>query len=379
LNKQGKGHGKPGKNWRKPDLREGYTTGACATATAAAATRALITGKPVTEITIDLPARQNVTFQMVRCEFGPNRVMCGTIKDAGDDPDVTHGAEIQATVGWADSPGIYLTGGTGVGMVTKPGLPVEVGQPAINPIPRRMILDAVTREAEASLSEKGLEVVISVPGGEQIARDTFNPKLGIIGGISILGTTGIVKPFSQSAYRASIYVEMKVAVINGARQVVFTTGARSEQYARERYPHLSDMAFLQVGDHMDYALKQARRLKVEMVIISTMVGKISKMAQGRFQTHVSRGTIDHDFLAEVVSHLGAGPDVVGNVRNANTAHHVQHILSRAGVSGLEEVLARQAVDEAFDFINGACGVTVLCYDLHGTLLAHAERENWMTR
>ncbi len=360
-------------DWRKPNLREGFTTGACAAAAAAAATQTLVSGQPTATVTIELPARRAVTFNLARCEVTATGVTCGIIKDAGDDPDVTHGAEILATVKWINQPGLVIAGGEGVGVVTKPGLPVDVGEPAINPTPRRMIEQAVAQHA-TNLTERGLSVTISVPNGAAIAQQTFNPKLGIVGGISILGTTGIVKPFSQSAYRASIYVELKVAAANGIRQVVFTTGDRSEQYARRQYPHLPELAFLQVGDHMDYSLKQARRLRLEHVIISTMIGKISKMAQGRFQTHVSEGTIDHDFLAESVRQLDADESVITQVRQANTAHHAQKILRSAGITGLEARLARQAADHVFTLVNGAFGIEVLCFDLHGNLLAAHQRQ-----
>ncbi len=359
--------------WRKENLREGYTTGACATATTTAAVRALVSGETISAVTIDLPVRKNVTFRMARCEFvARHRVRCGVIKDAGDDPDVTHGAEIQATAEWLPAPEIVITGGAGVGTVTKPGLPVPVGEPAINPVPRRMIEAAVRAEAGQQLATRGVKITITVPHGEKIAAETYNPRLGILGGISILGTTGIVKPYSVSAYRASIYVEMKVAVANGAMHVVFTTGNRSETYARAQYPHLPEMAFLQVGDHLDYALKQARRLKISRVSISTMVGKLSKMAQGRFQTHVSSGTIDHDFLAAVAADIGAPAEVVAQVRTANTARHTQMILRKAGISGLETELAQRAAENARRFINGAFAVNVLCFDVRGKLLGTGE-------
>ncbi len=359
--------------WRNENLREGYTTGACATAATAAAVRALVSGEAVSVVTIDLPARKNVTFRVARCEFsGDGRVCCGVIKDAGDDPDVTHGAEIQATAEWLSAPKLVITGGTGVGTVTKPGLPVPVGEPAINPVPRRMIESAARTEAGHRLVTQGLKITISVPDGAEIAAETYNPRLGILGGISILGTTGIVKPYSVSAYRASIYVEMKVAVANGAAHVVFATGNRSETYAQMHYPHLPEMAFLQVGDHLDYALKQARRLKVSRVTISTMVGKLSKMAQARFQTHVSGGSIDHDFLATVAADIGAPAEIVAQVRQANTARHTQVILRKAGISGLETELAQRAAENAHQFINGALAVNVLCFDIHGELLGAGE-------
>ena len=359
--------------WRKANLREGYTTGACATAAAAAATRALVSGEQVTAVTLDLPGKKNVTFKMARCEKTDKGWLCGVIKDAGDDPDVTHGLEIQAAVSWQDkTPGIVLAGGEGVGIVTKPGLPVEVGNPAINPVPRRMITRAVTAEADDWLQSRGLLVTILVPGGEAVAKETLNPRLGILGGISILGTTGIVKPYSNSAYRASIYVELKMAFHNGVRHAVLTTGNRSESYAQKLYPHLPEFAFVQVGDHMDYGLKQVRRLGYDCVTISTMIGKLSKLAQGRMQTHVSEGSVDFEFLAQVAAQLGAPEPIAARVREANTAHHVQIILDQARLPGLEALLAKMAVNESAAFIKYALPVELLLYDLKGTLLARDE-------
>jgi len=352
-------------------LRTGYTTGACATAAALAATRALVTGWPVTEVIIDLPAKKEVTFEISRCQMEPERVTCGAIKDAGDDPDVTHGAEIQATVEWTDGSGLVLTNGPGVGRVTKPGLPVEVGEPAINPVPRRMITRAVLAEAETALDRRGLRVTITVPNGEELARETLNPRLGIIGGISILGTSGIVRPFSRSAYRGSIYVELKVAAHNHVSRAVLTTGHRSEQYTQERHPDWPELGFVQVGDHMDYALKQARRLGFAQVVIAGMIGKISKLAQGRMQTHISEGGVDFDFLTQVAGQLGAGAELQARLRTANTARHVQILLRQAGLDGLEQWLVQRAAERAFEFIDGACAVEVLLYDIRGELLATA--------
>jgi cobalt-precorrin-5B (C1)-methyltransferase len=371
-NRSGKTHSDAA--WRQAhQLRSGYTTGACATAVAAAATQALVTRRPVTEITIDLPVKANVTFTMIRCELALGRVTCGTIKDAGDDPDVTHGAEIQATVEWQAGPGIVLANGPGVGLVTKPGLPVEVGEPAINPVPRRMITQAVTAEAGPALANRGLKVTISVPGGEELARETLNPRLGIVGGISILGTTGIVKPYSQSSYRASIYVELKVAAHNHVPRAVLTTGNRSEEYTMARHPDWPELGFVQVGDYMDYALKQARRLGFEQVVIAGMIGKISKQAQGRLQTHISEGGVDFEFLAEAAGQLGADETLQSRLRQANTARHVQIMLRQAGIDGLEPWLAQQAAEQAYEFVAGAFTVDVYLYDIKGELLATARK------
>jgi len=355
--------------WRQTNLREGFTTSACATAAAVASIRALIGGERVTAVTIDLPGKKDVTFEMARCENMGSGWLCGVIKDAGDDPDVTHGLEIQAYVSWQDdAPGIVLAGGEGVGQVTKPGLPVEPGNPAINPVPRRMITRAITAEADDCLQKRGLHITISVPGGEEVAKETLNPRLGIVGGISILGTSGIVKPFSNSAYRASIYIELKMAANNGVRHAVLTTGKRSDTYAQECYPHLPEFAFVQVGDHMDYGLKQVRRLKFERVTISAMIGKVSKLAQGRMQTHVSRGSVDFEFLAGVAQTLGASPEICDRVREANTAHHVQIILDKVGIPGLDPLLAQMTVQESAAFIKHALPVELLLYDLKGNLL-----------
>lgn len=358
-----------GATWRRDDLREGYTTSACAMAAATAATRVLLTGEKLGSITVDLPAKERVTFQLERCEIGTESVTCGIIKDAGDDPDVTHGLEIQATMSWSDQPGITLKGGDGVGIVTRPGLPVPVGEPAINPVPRRMITGAVADEAGQAAAGRGLLVIISVPGGEDAAKQTMNPKLGIVGGISILGTSGIVKPFSTSAYRASIYIELKMAAHNGVKHAVLTTGKRSATYAQKHYPNLPEYAFVQVGDHIDYGLKQVRRLRFEQVTLSSMIGKVSKLAQGRMQTHVSEGEVDLSFLAEVAAALGADDVLCKRILEANTAHHVQVMLRQAGLEGLEARLVEMAAGAAAAFIGGAAGVEVLLWRVRGDLLA----------
>jgi len=354
--------------WRRSDLREGYTTSACAAASAAAAARVLQSGEPVSEIVIDLPGKKAVSFSLTCCELERGQVQCGTIKDAGDDPDVTDGAEIRAAVAWQDAPGVFITGGEGVGVVTLPGLPVPVGEPAINPGSRRIITQAVWAVLGDLLEERGVRVTISVVDGEKIAQETLNPQLGIVGGISILGTTGVVKPFSQSAYRASIYFELRVAAHNGVERAILSTGSRSEAYARLRYPEQGDLGCVQVGDHIGHGLRQAQRLNFPSVVVSTMVGKASKLAQGRMQTHVSEGYVDFDFLADLVQDLGAAEVVVSRIHSANTARHVQMILREAGIAGLEPRLAQMAAEAAFEFVDGAFTMEVLLYDIGGELL-----------
>ncbi|MCL5995343.1 MAG: cobalt-precorrin-5B (C(1))-methyltransferase [Chloroflexi bacterium] len=385
-----------------PPLREGFTTGACAAAAAAAATRALLTGQAVDQAVIDLPVRRRVSFAVCRCEFEAEHVTCGVIKDAGDDPDVTHGAEIQASVQWvqegegdpaADVMRVEIAGGPGVGIVTRPGLPVAVGEAAINPVPRRIITQAVMAQLDAAQSGSlpgcklplccnVLRVTIRVPNGEELAQRTLNPRLGILGGISILGSTGIVKPFSQSAYRASICVELKAAARNGLRRAVLTTGARSEDYALDQFsnePHDPNlplrMGYVQVGDHIGYALAQCARLGFAQVVIAGMIGKLSKLAQGRAQTHVDEGSVDFEFLAALAAQLGAPPDLVEHVRHANTAHHAQVLLSKAGLGGLEQRVAQLAAERAFALGHGAFEVSVLLFSMSGSLLGRASAGN----
>jgi len=360
--------------WRKPDLRHGYTTSACAAACAAAGLQALASGEPVGQVTIDLPGESGVTFEMVRCEFHPDGVLCGVVKDSGDDPDVTHGAEIQSFVSWQEEAGITIAGGVGVGVATKPGLPVAVGEAAINPGSRRLIQRVLEAFEAEALAERSLRIEIRVPDGERLAQETLNPRLGILGGISILGTTGVLKPFSTSAYRASIYTELKVARSNGSARIVLTTGNRSEQYAMRLYPDLPELAFIQVGDHMDYALKQCQRLGTEAVVVSGMIGKLSKLAQGRMQTHVSQGEVDFEFLGEVARTLGADEDLAEKIRSANTAHHVQSMLKQAGVSGLEDMLAGMAVQSCSEYAPALREVEVLLFAIGGKLLARKRLE-----
>src|SRR5919198_3638168 len=285
----------------KRGLREGFTTGACATAASLAATRALLRQAPVNEVTIHLPIGRDATFSVSRCELAPDRVRCGVIKDAGDDPDVTHGAEIISTVGWRDEPGLQLVGGPGVGTVTRPGLGLEVGGPAINPIPRRMLNEHLGALLEEPFEGRGLEVTIEVPRGEEMAKKTLNGRLGIIGGISILGTTGIVKPWSTAAWRASVMQGIDVAAANGQQHVVLATGGRSERYCMRLFPWLPELAFVEMGEFTGAALKRCVQAGVRRATVAGMVGKFSKLAMGHFMTHVAGNQVDLVFLASVAA------------------------------------------------------------------------------
>ena len=304
-------------------LRSGYTTGACAAAAAQAATIALLRQEAVKQVQVALPAGQ-VSFKVRRCLFDRSQASCSVIKDAGDDPDITNGAEIRATVRWKGEPGIDIRGGEGVGMVTKPGLEVAVGVAAINPVPRRMIERSV-REAMPDSDGKGVEVIISVDEGEKLARRTLNPRLGIIKGISILGTTGIVIPYSVNAYKACLSQALDVAVACGCRQVVLTTGRRSEKFAQGELA-LAEECFVQAGDFIGYSLEQCARRSFEKVIVWGMMGKLSKLAAGHMYTNVSDSKVDIGFLAGVAASCGVPDKMVKALRRAVTANHLRKML-----------------------------------------------------
>jgi cobalt-precorrin-5B (C1)-methyltransferase len=264
------------------------------------------------------------------------------VKDAGDDPDVTHGARLTATVRWRDEPGIVLDGGVGVGVVTKPGLGLELGGPAINPVPRAMITQAVGEAVD--LGARGVIVIISVPDGERMARKTTNARLGIIGGISILGTTGIVRPFSTASWRASVEQAISVLAAQGEDTVVLCTGGRTEKGAMKLLPDLPEVCFVEVGDFTGAALRQAVQHELNQVIFAGMVGKLTKLAAGVLMTHYTRSKVDLDLLKDITLAAGGSPTLAERVGNANTARHAAELWDQAGLlpAAGRELCARAA-------------------------------------
>ncbi len=349
-------------------LRTGFTTGACAAAAARAAARALITGAPVGEITITLPNGDGARFTVARCDRLGERVRCSVVKDAGDDPDVTHGAEIVVEVELQASPGVRLLGGPGVATVTKPGLGLEVGGPAINPVPRRNITEMVLAELVLA-GHRGASVTVSVPRGEELALQTLNPRLGLVGGISILGTTGIVRPFSTSAYRASVLQAVDVACAQGAEHLVFTTGGRSERFAMRLFPAIAEEAFVQVGDFVGAALKRAQRRRARRTSVAAMVGKLTKMAAGSRQTHASRSEVDLTLLAALAGEAGAPASLQAEIASANTARHAFELCADAGLAGVAALLCRRAADALARLAGADVEVGAVLLGFDGALLA----------
>ncbi|WP_318509656.1 cobalt-precorrin-5B (C(1))-methyltransferase [Bacillus sp. T3] len=355
-------------------LRQGYTTGACATAATKAALIALITNEPQTETTIYLPVGRFATFQIEGCEISANEKVSATvIKDGGDDPDATHGAEIIATVTWTNQPGISLDGGIGVGRVTKEGLPIQVGEAAINPVPRQKIAETAEQVLQEFAIEKGVQIVISVPDGVEIAKKTLNGRLGILGGISILGTRGIVVPFSTSAYKASIVQALNVARASGCEHVVITTGGRSEKYAMQKYPHLPEEAFIEMGDFVGFTLKQCKRVGLKRVSMVGMMGKFSKVAQGVMMVHSKSAEVDFSFLAKIAAEAGAPVEYYEKIIGANTASQVGDMMVAAEIHSFFAKLCEYCCSEALKEVGGGIEVSMTLYTLKGEFLGEAVR------
>src|SRR5579871_2176168 len=365
-------------------LRTGWTTGTCAAAAAKAAAAALVTGEPQSRVEIALPGKdgdwqQRIAFPLERCEqIKPDVWQAVVVKDAGDDPDVTHGAHLTATVTWRDEPGLDLDGGEGVGVVTKPGLGLEICGPAINPVPRAMIGRAVGEVVDLD-GGRGVRVVISVPGGEVMARKTTNRRLGIIGGISILGTTGIVRPFSTASWRASVEQAVSVLAAQSRAEaagaippLVLCTGGRTEKGAMALLPGLPEVCFVEVGDFTGAALRKAVEHGVPEVVFVGMIGKLTKLAAGILMTHYTRSAVDTEVLAGITDRATGDAELAQRVRAANTARHAYEVWDAAGVlDACGVVLCDQVADVLARFTEGHVAASVAMVDFTGRRLVAA--------
>ena len=314
---------------RTGPLRSGWTTGTCSAAAAKAATTALLAQEPQSAVEVRLPEGRTVPFAVERCDVHPDSAEAVVVKDAGDDPDVTHGAHLTATVRWERTPGVRLEGGVGVGVVTKEGLGLEVGGPAINPVPRQMIRDNVGDVVD--LGSRGVRVTISVPDGELRAKKTTNARLGILGGISILGTTGVVRPFSTESWRASVVQAVSVMAAQGEPTLVLATGGRTEKAAMRMLPELPEVCFVEVGDFTGAALRQAVEDGLTDVVFVGMAGKLTKLASGVLMTHYTKSKVDPAVLVEVTREAGGDEELLEGVRTANTARHAYEQWEAAGL------------------------------------------------
>jgi cobalt-precorrin-5B (C1)-methyltransferase len=355
-----------------PNLRRGWTTGTCATAAARAAFEALVTGRFPDPVAVALPRGGRPAFALAMHERGEGFTRAGIIKDAGDDPDVTHGALIVATVRLSrPASGISFKAGEGVGTVTRAGLPIPPGQPAINPVPRAMMRQAIAEVATALGVAADAEIEISIPGGEELAKRTLNARLGIVGGLSILGTTGIVVPFSCAAWIATIQRGIDVARAEGLDHIAGATGATSEEAVR-KLDNLSEVALIDMGDFVGGMLKYVRSHPVRRVTIAGGFAKMTKLAQGLLDLHSKRGEVDRVRLAHFVAAAGGDDPMIEAVATANTAHEVLERCCAAGIDVAAGVAEAAWSTAASVLQRENILLDIAIFDREGALLARTD-------
>ena len=350
-------------------LRTGYTTGSCATASSKAGILSIINQKKIEKIDILLPKGSDLEIKINSCEFTKDSAKCSVIKDGGDDPDVTHGAEIFVDVQLTNNIGeIDIDGGEGVGRVTKPGLGLEIGSAAINPTPKKMIVENVREVGKELLEKNGVSIKVSVPKGKELGPKTDNPRIGIMGGISILGTSGIVIPYSTASFAAAIRQQISVVNTMNDDNVVLTTGGRSEDYAR-KIIELPDHSFIQMGDFSGYTIKQCAKQGLKKAYVAGFIGKLAKMAAGVKQTHVKGGKVDMKFLSELAKKCDANSDTVTKILGANTARNVQEIIMEDKVEGFFDEVTKETYNQMRQHSEEKIPVEVILFDFDGEVLS----------
>ncbi len=359
---------------KKRSLRTGYTTGTCAAAATKAALSKLVNGEKLSTVNVSLPNDKEITIDIAWIKHeGDKSVTAAVIKDGGDDPDVTNGAEVCATVSLLETSNkIAIDGGMGVGRVTKPGLGLEIGKVAINPTPLKMINHAIEEILNQQKNKKyGLSVIISVPKGEEIAKKTDNPRLGIIGGISILGTTGIVIPYSTASFAASIRQSIDVSRAMGSDSVILTTGGRSEDFARAIYGNsIADHAYIQIGDFIGFSIKQCAIKKIKKAYVVGFVGKLTKMAMGIKQTHVKGSHVDMNFLSDLASRSGANKELVQQIKLANTARHVSELIDQSGLRVFYGILCKEVHSHLTKYSQSQLQIKIILLDFNGKIIGN---------
>jgi cobalt-precorrin-5B (C1)-methyltransferase len=354
---------------RRRHLRKGWTTGACAAAAARAAFEALLCGRFPDPVSITLPGGARPSFALAFEELGVDFARAGIVKDAGDDPDVTHGALVIAKVRRAAAgTGVAFAAGEGVGMITRAGLPLPPGEPAINPAPRKMIAAAIDEVARRFGAAGDVLVEISIPGGEKIAERTLNARLGVIGGLSILGTTGIVVPFSCAAWIDAIHRGIDVARAAGLDHIAGATGSTSEAAVKALHD-MPDVALIEMGDFVGGMLKYLRRHEVARVTIAGGFAKMTKLGQGLLDLHSRRGEVDFNWLAERCADAGADAEFVAGARRANTAKEVVDLAIARRINVGAQV-AEAAWRTAAKALRGsATALEIAVFDRDGGLIA----------
>ena len=347
------------------ELKKGFTTGTCAQAATKGACIMLANRKLVDEVDVETPSGAKLRIGLLRPELGDDFARCAVVKDAGDDPDVTDGAIVCAEVRLTDKSEIEIKGGEGVGKATKPGLAVRVGEWAINPTPKKMII----AEASKFLSKgKGLEVTISVPGGEELARKTYNPRLGIVGGISIIGTTGIVEPKSLDAYKASLSLELDVMSAEGYNRAVFVLGYVGMKFCQEALGIKED-SIIKTGDHVGFMLEEAAKRKFKEALLVGHIGKLIKVANGQFNTHSKFGDNRVDSIARYAASCGANEEILKSILKETTAEATINVLRENGLTKAFERIAADVSERASELTGGKMKIDCIILSLEGEVLA----------
>ena len=358
----------------KTKLKTGYTTGSSATAASKAALLSIINQKKIESVDILLPKRSYIQIPIHSCEFESEKAKCSVIKNGGDDPDVTHGAEIIVELSFTGKINeIDIDGDEGIGIVTKPGLGLEINKPAINPVPKKMITENLREVGKEILLEKGIRVIISVPKGKELGPKTDNPRLGITNGISILGTSGIVIPFSTAAYAASIRQNVDVAIAMGNDTVVLTTGGRSEDFAKKMVD-LPEHCFVQIGDFSGYAIQQCGKKDIKRAYVVGFIGKLAKMAAGVKQTHVKGSKVDMNFLSELADKCNANESVIQNIKKANTARHVSEIIQENKIEGFFDLICGETYKHMRKHSEEKVPIDVILFGFDGNILARKSEQ-----
>lgn len=359
---------------KKTKLRAGFTTGSSATAASKSALLSIINQQKTKNVSIRLPKGSFIDIPIHSCEFESNKAKCSVIKDGGDDPDVTHGAEIIVELSLTEKVNeIEIDGGEGVGVVTKPGLGLEINKPAINPVPKKMIIENLREVGEKVLLKNGIRVVISVPKGRELGPKTDNPRLGIKNGISILGTSGIVIPFSTASYAASIRQNLDVVIAMGNDSVVLTTGGRSEDFAK-KIVDLPKHCFVQMGDFSGYTIQQCGKKNIKKAYVVGFIGKLAKMAAGVKQTHVKGSKVDMNFLAELARKSNATESIIQSIKKANTARHVSEIIQENNVEGFFELICSETYKHMRKHSEEKVPIDVILFDFDEKILARKSEE-----
>ena len=369
----------------KRKLRTGFTTGTAAAAAAKGALRYLLEGQMPSSVDIELLTGDKIAISIHHCErVAENQAKCTVIKDAGDDPDVTHRAEIGAdvTLEAQQAPGqtqakhhngVYICGGCGVGKITKPGLEMPPGEPAINSGPRKMINQAIKETLAKHDIQDSVSVEVFVPKGVEIAKKTLNARLGILGGISILGTTGLVRPMSHDAFIATIDSSLSVARASGNNHVVLTTGRRSERYAQRLWTHLPEEAFVQIGDFFKRSLEKAAGYGLEQITLAVFFGKALKMAHGVPHTHAAKSRLTLDKLAEWAEQITGNSNLSKKIMTANTARHAFDMIYPDHLEVIAQV-GKKVLSSAKVFAGEKVQINCVIFDYEGKAAFDSAKE-----